>query len=249
MTRMINLRASLTILALAWLPAACGGSAAESSPPPLPSATAGPASSLPSEAPQTPYLTDTPTTCFSMAELEALGEQTVAPWDQFCFRGDDGSLNVIQQARAIEAIRLTLDNPGLRVSFRGMAFMPNSPNGDLRTALFRDPRGSDYYVALLANKLVEFTPSTDGSARSTGTVPPAELRARAEALVTRGLPSFPDLAPRLQDVSGDKGGENFFFRWEAPACISWTSMPPLAQVGITSGGEIFSYINTLFYCP
>jgi hypothetical protein len=248
MTRWAILRSVLAGMTLAGVLAACAGQGTGIAPAPPPASTSNPASSPLPETPLLPYVNDTPQVCYSLAELEALGEGAVARWDTFCFRGDDGSFSVIQQAKAIEAIRLTLNDPTRQVSFQGVTYMPNSPNGDLRTALFRDPRGSDYYVALLANELVEWTPATDGSALSTGTVPQEVLRARAEALVTRGLPSFPDLKPQLQDVSGAKGADHYFFRWEAPACISWTSMPPLAQVGITSGGEVFSYINTLFYC-
>lgn len=247
MTRWAMVRSLLAGLILAGVLAACVGQDAGIAPAP-PAFVSNPTSSPVPETSLPPYVTDTPQACYSLAELEALGEGAVSQWDTFCFRGDDGSFSVIQQAKAIEAIRLTLDDPTRQVTFQGVTFMPNSPNGDLRTALFRDPRGSDYYVALLANKLVEFTPAMDGSALSTGTLRQEELRARAEALVTRGLPSFPELKPELQDVSGAKGVDHYFFRWEAPACISWTSMPPLAQVGITSGGEVFSYINTLFYC-
>ena len=169
MTRWAILRSVLAGMTLAGVLAACAGQGTGIAPAPPPASTSNPASSPLPETPLLPYVNDTPQVCYSLAELEALGEGAVARWDTFCFRGDDGSFSVIQQAKAIEAIRLTLNDPTRQVSFQGVTYMPNSPNGDLRTALFRDPRGSDYYVALLANELVEWTPATDGSALSTGT--------------------------------------------------------------------------------
>jgi hypothetical protein len=247
MTRLTDCRLLLAPLVLAGALTACGGGGSQVTSPPPANPTPTLNTPPPPATPLPPSITDTPQVCYTMAELETMGVERATELAEFCFHAEDGSLTVIPQAQAIDTIHTTLGDPSRQVVFQGMSLAPNSPNGDLRTAVFRDGRGSDYYVALVANKLVEWTPPTDGPSLGNGALPEAELRMRAEALVTRGLPSFPDLEPRLQDLSGAKG-DFHFFRWEGSDCASWTGMPPLAQVGITSSGEVFSYINTLFYC-
>jgi hypothetical protein len=244
MTRLNATRSLACGVLMACLLAACAGAPPPTGMPPqlAPTLADAPAATMPARATGA-----TPLPCYTLTELEAMGPETSASLPEFCLRGDDGGLTIIPQAQSVETIRTTLGDPARQVVFTGIGLVPNAPNSDLRAAVFRDARGSDYYVALAANKLVEFTAPTDGAPLGTGSVAESELRRAAEELVRRGLPSFPDLLPQLEDMSGVKG-EFFFYRWEARDCMAWTMMPPLAQVGMTSSGEVFSYINTLFYC-
>ena len=102
-------------------------------------------------------------------------------------------------------------------------------------------------MAVVAGKVLEVDPGPNlpgasGPARSR-----AELQAIAEDLIRRELPAFDQLRHRLAFEAGTKGGGVNFFRWEQPGAAEASGMPPLAQVGITDRGEIFSYINTLYF--
>jgi hypothetical protein len=69
----------------------------------------------------------------------------------------------------------------------------------------------------------------------------------AEALILKEMPEFETMQTGLLPSGGQKSGGLYFFRWEGSPIAGEGSMPPLAQVGITASGEVFSYINTLYY--
>jgi hypothetical protein len=99
----------------------------------------------------------------------------------------------------------------------------------------------------VAGRVLEMDPGASQPQTSGPILSQGELQAMAEGLIRRELPAFDDLRDRLTFEAGTKGGELNFFRWEQPGGAAASGMPPLAQVGITDSGEIFSYINTLYF--
>lgn len=49
----------------------------------------------------------------------------------------------------------------------------------------------------------------------------------------------------LQPVFSDKGGRNYFFRWEDPASKLPDGMIPFVQVSLSASGDLLNYVNTL----
>jgi hypothetical protein len=139
--------------------------------------------------------------------------------------------------------------------------MGNSPDGALPVARFEDERGVSYLVAVVAGKVLEMDPGA-GSPQSSGpALSREELQAIAEGIIGRELPAFDELRERLTFEAGTKSGGLTFFRWQQPGPTEAGGLSPLAQavsprragalgpngVGITEDGEIFSYINTLYF--
>lgn len=184
--------------------------------------------------------------CFTREELAALDLETIAAWDVICYRSDPGVDTSIDQKAAVAAIRSLVGEAPQVIAFQEITFMANSPTGGLKVLRFIDERGYGYLVAPLAEKVVEMDPPP--------TLPPAsgpkrsaeELQQLAEALILAQYPPFAQWKPVLTYLPGSKDGGVFFFRWETPIPGA-TNMPALAQVGITETGEVFSYLNTLFY--
>jgi hypothetical protein len=200
------------------------------------------AGTLPVQGPTEPRLD-----CLTSEELTQISLAECARLTTLCYRSADGLETVIDQARHIAGIRAFLGDPERVMGFREISFMPNSPDGRLRTALYEDERGLRYYFAVTADKVVEMSPAAYTPVVGQETLPESELRAMAEALIRRELPEFETLRAQLTPSGGEKSGGLHFFRWEARPIAGEGSMPPLAQVGITASGEVFSYINTLDY--
>ena len=188
-----------------------------------------------------------PLDCLTSEELTQISLAERASLVTLCYRSADGVETVIDQARHVAGIRTFLEDPERVVAFREITFMPNAPDGRLRTALYEDERGLLYYYAVTADKVVEMSPAAYTPVVGKETLPESELRAIAEALIRRELPEFEALREELTPSSGEKSGGLYFFRWEGRPIAGEGSMPPLAQVGITASGEVFSYINTLDY--
>lgn len=188
-----------------------------------------------------------PGPCLSGEELSQLSLAERAGLDTLCYRSADGVETTIDQAAQIAGIRTFLGDPNRLIAFREIAFMPNSPDGRLRTAMYEDERGLQYYFAVAADKVVEMSPGATSPVVGEETLSESELRAAAEALVARELPEFETMKAGLMSSGGQKSGGLYFFRWEGAPIAGEGSMPPLAQVGITASGEVFSYINTLYF--
>lgn len=86
-----------------------------------------------------------------------------------------------------------------------------------------------------------------------GEYPAAEVERIARAFLDRVYPEFKSLEPILTFDPGMKGARlnngNYFFRWnhekiELPDGLT-AEVTPFVQVGITAGGFIFSYDNTI----
>jgi hypothetical protein len=187
--------------------------------------------------------------CFTRAELAAMPLEEIAAQPSLCFDSEDGVQTEIAQAEAIKTIRAFLQDPTRLMGFREVTYMGNSPSGALRVARFEDERGISYMVAVAAEKVLEMDPGASQPRPSGPTLSQEELQAMAEALIRRELPAFDDLHDRLTFQAGAKGGGLNFFRWEQPGAAGASGMPPLAQVGITDSGEVFSYLNTLYFIP
>jgi len=232
---------TITLLTLA----ACTSPARQpSAPMPSPVPTqAAVAATLPATLP--PQATLTP--CFTRAQLAAMSLPEIAAEPTLCFDSEDGVQTEIAQTEAVDTIRAFLQDPTRLLGFREVTFMGNSPSGVLRVARFEDERGISYLVAAVAEKVVEMDPGASQLQVSGPTLSQDELQAMAEALIRRELPAFDDLRDHLTFQAGAKAGGLNFFRWEQPGAATVSGMPPLAQVGITASGEVFSYINTLYF--
>jgi hypothetical protein len=187
----------------------------------------------------------TPVPCFTREELAALDLETIAAWDVICYRSDSGVETSIDQKAAVAAVRSLVSEAPQVIAFQEITTAPNSPTGDLKVLRLMDEHGFVYLVAPLAEKVVEMNPPAswrpaDGSPRSL-----EELQLVAETLIAAQFPAFAEWKPALTYLPGSKDGL-FFFRWERPLPGA-AHMPALAQVGITETGEVFSYLNTLFY--
>ncbi len=212
--------------------------------------------SAPSEVPTTPGIptpnaataepSPTDAHCFNGEELAAMDLETIAAWDVLCYRSDSGIDTPVDQQRAVLAVRSLVGDAPQIIAFQEITRMANSPSGDLKVLRFVDERGYAYLVAPLAGKVVEMDPPFSlpagrGPARSL-----EELQRQAEALILDQYPAFTEWKSALAFEAGHKPGGLYFFRWER--ALPWAqNMPALAQVGITETGDVFSYLNTLFY--
>ena len=174
---------------------------------------------------------------------------------RLCFDSEDGVQTEIAQTEAIETIRAFLQDPtrffpsGMpsAIAFREVTYMGNSPSGVLRVARFEDERGTSYLVAVVAGKVLEIDPGAASPPSAGPALSRDELQTIAEDLIRREFPDFEAMREQLTFEAGAKSGGVNFFRWGLAAPTDDGSMPPLAQVGITESGEIFSYINTLYF--
>ncbi|HSB89101.1 MAG TPA: hypothetical protein VLD63_03630 [Anaerolineales bacterium] len=185
--------------------------------------------------------------CFTREELAALDLETIAAWEVICYRSDSGVETSIDQKAAVAAVRSLVGEAPQVIAFQEITIAPNSPTGDLKVLRLMDERGFEYLVAPLAEKVVEMDPPASWRASSGHTRSREELQLLAETLIAGQFPAFDQWKPTLNFEVGSKSEGMYFFRWEQPGPVQ--HMPVLAQVGITETGEVFSYINTLFYLP
>lgn len=216
-------------------------------PPPMSPVPGAPPTAAKTATPPAILPTSTPIPCFTRSELAGMALPDIAAHAILCFDSEDGIETEIAQADGIETIRTFLEDSTRVVGFREVAYMGNSPSGVLRVARFEDEWGSSYLVAVVAEKVLEMDPGASQPQPTGPALEQDELQTIAENLVRRELPAFDGLRDGLTFQAGAKGGGLNFFRWEQPGAASASGMPPLAQVGITDSGEVFSYINTLYF--
>lgn len=209
--------------------------------------TQAPPQAMPTEPPETQPPPPTPMDCFTRAALAAMPLDEIAAHPSLCFDSEDGVRTEIDQAEAVEIVRVFLQDPTRLVGFREVTRMGNSPDGALPVARFEDERGVFYLVAVVAGKVLEMDPGATQPQSSGPALSREELQAIAEGLIGRELPAFDELRERLTFEAGTKSGGLTFFRWQQPGPTEAGGLSPLAQVGITEDGEIFSYINTLYF--
>jgi hypothetical protein len=185
--------------------------------------------------------------CFTRAALVAMPLEEIAAQPSLCFDSENGVQTEIDQAEAIQIVRAFLQDPTRLIAFREATRMANSPDGALPVARLEDEGGVSFLVAVVAGKVLEMDPGAMLPQSSGPALSQEELQAIAEDVIRRELPAFDELRERLTFEAGTKPGGLNFFRWEQPGAAETGGLPPLAQVGITDSGEIFSYINTLYF--
>src|SRR3970040_2412475 len=93
--------------------------------------------------------------------------------------------------------------------------------------------------------MVKFSPAdpanTNYSTESLYSQDELKAKARAFILTVAGNINLDSLLPSF----GDKGGQNFFFRWENPSMKLADNTSPFIQVGLSAGGDFLNYVNTL----
>jgi len=165
--------------------------------------------------------------------------------DTFCYEYASGETVEISQTQAITQIQSFVGVPDLALNFQAMADSLNAPE-PLRVAIFADQYGSQFQVELTSWRVVEadMSPYVDATAGSRP-LTPAELRGRAENLLTANTPTYAAIRDRLSYEEGVKG-DIHFFSWDDLAYQGWQFMPPMARLGLMPDGRLVTYINSLF---
>ena len=183
--------------------------------------------------------------CFTAAELQTLAPSELAGLETVCFKLDSGGTMDVGQAAAVELAQKAMSDDALGLRFLGVSGMGNSPDGNLLVAQYEDRLGRIFSLLPDGSRLLEIDPGRYATPTSGDSLSQDELRQKAEAFITALDPSFADLRAKLAFEGGAKG-TYAFFRWTDASAQGWTSQPPMAQVGITPQGEVFSFIDTLF---
>lgn len=144
--------------------------------------------------------------------------------------------------RATEVIELFTGRSNLQLSLIGVSAMPNA---DLQPGWqLMDPSGRLYWLDVQTYQLVQIEPSPLANADPASTKSIEELRQIAERFALVHSMRVADLMDELVYSEGDKLDQIFFFQWE-DRTKPWLLMPPRLQVGLTSDGQLFSWLNTL----
>ncbi len=144
--------------------------------------------------------------------------------------------------RATEVIESFTGRSDLQLSLVGVSAMPNAnlqPGWQLM-----DSSGRLYWLDVQTYQLVQVEPSPLANADQASTKGIEELRQIAERIALKHSMRLADLMDELVYSEGDKLGQSFFFQWE-DRTKPWLFMPPRLQVGLTSDGQLFSWLNTL----
>jgi len=144
--------------------------------------------------------------------------------------------------RATEVIESFTGKSGTRLSLVDVSAMPNAglrPGWQLV-----DDSGRLYWLDVETYHLVQIEPAPLVSADPAGSKSIEELRQIAERIALEHSLQFGGLMDVLVYSEGDKLDQNYFFQWENRT-KHWGSMPPMLQVGLTSDGQLFSWLNTL----
>jgi len=185
--------------------------------------------------------------CLTFDEVQIAGRDEIAQRENFCYSMPDGSAYTIQQRKDIDHLRVILLDPELKVWFQMVGFAPNAPVMSYPVATYIDRRGRSYMLDLNNGQIVEMTPGEGDGVVNPGLPRLSEgaLQQLAESFILRNTPQFASIRSRLAYSGGSKT-DVYFARWEDQEATGWENMPPLAQVGLTVNGVIFSYLNTLF---
>jgi hypothetical protein len=144
--------------------------------------------------------------------------------------------------RATEVIESFTGRSDIQLSLVEISAMPNA---DLRPGWqLMDPSGRLYWLDVQTYQLVQIEPSPLAIADPASKKSSEGLRQIAEELALEYSRKFVDLKDELVYSEGDKLGQSFFFHWEDQT-NPWLFMPPVLQVGLTSDGQLLSWLNTL----
>ncbi|MGB9668842.1 MAG: hypothetical protein ACPL0B_00515 [Anaerolineales bacterium] len=100
-----------------------------------------------------------------------------------------------------------------------------------------------YSVNIATNQIVEITLVDEFNINLTPLFTQNELEIKAREFITRVAPNT-NLA-YLTPNFGTKGSEIFFFRWEDHSRHLTGEMYPFIQIGLSQGGDLVHYVNTL----
>lgn len=119
------------------------------------------------------------------------------------------------------------------------------PNAGLRPGWkIRDTPGRLFWLDTATYSLVQVEPSPLFSAGTDDTKNIMELRQIAEHIALQHSSRFGELRANLDYSEGDKLTQFYFFQWEDNS-KPWGMVPPMVQVGLTAGGRLHSWLNTL----
>jgi hypothetical protein len=148
----------------------------------------------------------------------------------------------INLERAIEVVEAFTEKSDLLLSLIDVSSMLNA---DLRPGWrLMDDSGRLYWLDVETYQLVQIEPYPINHTDSTSPKSIEELRRIARELALEHSIIFADSEEGLDYSESDKLGQNFFFEWEDRS-RPWRFMPPRLQVGLTSGGQLLSWLNTL----
>jgi hypothetical protein len=144
--------------------------------------------------------------------------------------------------RATKVIESFTGKSGIRLSQVDVSAIPNAglrPGWQLV-----DESGMIYWLDVETYHLVQIEPAPLVNADPSGSKSVEELRQIAERIALEHSLQFGGLMDLLVYSEGNMLGQTFFFQWEG-----WTkpggSMLPMLQVGLTSDGQLLSWLNTL----
>jgi hypothetical protein len=146
---------------------------------------------------------------------------------------------------AIEQIRALAGFTESELTFIETTEMANSPHGDLKVDLYQDEEGRKFYVEPGARIVVEIDARNLMGIRSAnmGSTSSAQLEEEARKLILAAVPEFSSFENSLQCETGEKV-DAFFYDCREPI-DQGAFMPRFIQVGFTTDGEMFGYINQL----
>jgi hypothetical protein len=202
-------------------------------------------------------------------EIEVIGTTGWRDWWQLSFDGEpawvfaslvefsgdpsvipvvDGDVPVpvsgadIDIERAVKVVEAFMGKSDLLLSLIDVSAMPNA---NLRPGWqLTDDSGRLYWLDVETYQLVQIEPYPINHTDSTSPKSIEELRRIARELALEHSIIFADSEEGLDYSESDKLGQNFFFEWEDRS-RPWRFMPPRLQVGLTSGGQLLSWLNTL----
>jgi len=150
-----------------------------------------------------------------------------------------------ERAGAVASIRAFMDNDSLNPEY--VSTSRSSYDHTVNAEFYRV--GPDYVeVDMRTNEIIQFGPAPmmpgdEAKVYNTDSkFSKEDLEAQAQTLIAKMAPGA-DLG-QLEASIGEKGGTNYFFRWtDSSKEVDGTK--PFVQVGLTVGGDLLSYTNTL----
>lgn len=167
----------------------------------------------------------------SAEEIEALWQATIQQINALSARPEEEREKAVRLIQSIELGDVTyLDQD--RSSY------------DTITKLERYQTSKFYYsVNIATNQIVEINLVDEFNINLTPLFTQNELETKAREFITLVAPDT-NLAS-LISYFGNKGSEIFFFRWEDRSKRLKEGMYPFIQIGLSQGGDLVHYINTL----
>jgi hypothetical protein len=150
-----------------------------------------------------------------------------------------------ERQAAIASIRAFARQPDLPIEYKSTA--KSSYNNNVLIEYY--VVGTDYYeVDTRTNQIIQFGPAslpqgeTPKSYDSTPRYTSQELEVMARTFIADRIGVD---VTKLTSNHGNKGGANYFFRWEDRTRKMNDGTYPFIQIGFTRGGDLLSYTNSL----